>query len=101
MGTIRVRVTPRASRNEIAGRDAAGTLRVRLTAPPVEGAANRALVRLVADALGIPPSRVRIARGETGRVKTVDVDGIDDDELRKRLGPPADAGGERTAGETT
>ncbi|MGE0452499.1 MAG: DUF167 domain-containing protein [Vicinamibacteria bacterium] len=70
-----VRVQPRASREAILGeRD--GALRVRLTAPPVEGAANDALRRLLAKALGTAPSAVEILRGEHGRDKQVRVTGV-------------------------
>jgi uncharacterized protein YggU (UPF0235/DUF167 family) len=53
-----------------------GILRARVTAPPVEGAANAALVRLIADELGVPRRDVRIVSGETGRTKLVAVDGL-------------------------
>jgi uncharacterized protein len=68
-----VRVTPRASRNEIVGmRD--GVLVVRVTAPPVDDAANRAVVKLIAKRAGVAKSRVRIARGERGRDKRIEID---------------------------
>lgn len=70
-----VRVQPRASKDELAG-ERAGALLVRLTAPPLEGAANSALVRLLARALGVPPSAVEILRGESGRNKLVRVRGV-------------------------
>lgn len=73
---ITVRVTPRAGRNEIAGvRD--GTLMVRVAAPPVEGAANLAVGGLIAEALGIAPSRVRVVTGASGRRKVVALDDVD------------------------
>jgi uncharacterized protein len=74
--TFPVRVKPRAARDEIAG-ERAGALIVRLTSPPVEGAANAALCRLLARALGIAPSRVELLRGTTGRDKLVRVTGAD------------------------
>ena len=61
-------------------------LKARVAAPPVEGAANAALVRLVAKALGLPRSAVRIASGETARVKLLEIDGLDEAEVRRRLG---------------
>jgi len=73
--TLRVRVQPRASRDAIAG-ERAGALLVRLTAPPVEGAANAALLRLVARALGVPPSSIEILRGATGRDKLLRIAGV-------------------------
>ena len=69
-----VRVQPRASREGIDGvRE--GALRVRLTAPPVEGEANAALVRLLAGRLHLPKSAVRILSGERGRLKRIAVRG--------------------------
>jgi uncharacterized protein YggU (UPF0235/DUF167 family) len=58
---------------------------VRVRAAPVEGAANTALERLLADALGLPKSRVSVARGASARVKTVEIDGLDEAEVRRRL----------------
>ena len=77
-GTVRfeVRLTPRGSRNLVDGVAEDGSLRVRVTAPPVDGAANRSLIRLLADALGVPPSAVTIESGETGRRKRVAVEGV-------------------------
>lgn len=72
---FRVRVQPRACRAEVAGPHG-DALRVRLTAPPVEGAANAQLVALLADRLGVPKSAVTIARGAHGRSKVVEVAGV-------------------------
>ncbi|MCD6024700.1 MAG: hypothetical protein K0Q91_1616 [Fibrobacteria bacterium] len=69
---IPVRVTPRASKNEILG-ISDGRLRVRLQAPPVEGAANKALSVFLADVLGLPPSAVTVDRGRSGREKMLRV----------------------------
>jgi len=81
---ISVRLTPRASRDEIAGwRD--DVLRVRVTAPPVEGKANDALARLLAKALDVPKSRVGVVTGTASRDKTVAIDGLTLDEVRARL----------------
>ncbi len=87
METVRlsVRLTPRASREEIAGFEGE-TLRVRVTAPPVEGRANRALVRLLAKRLGLPRGAVRVVTGQTSCSKVVAVDGLDAVELRRRIG---------------
>ena len=78
---LAVRVTPRASRSEIGGIvDAPGgqsALAVRLRAPPVEGAANRALAELLAAELGVPKRAVSIAAGETSRLKVVRIEGAD------------------------
>ena len=81
---IRVRLTPRAARNEVTGwRD--GFLLVRLTAPPVEGAANAALVRLLASALGLPKGAVRIVAGLKSRDKTVAIEGMTERAIRDAL----------------
>jgi uncharacterized protein (TIGR00251 family) len=77
-------VQPRASRTEVAG-VLGDQLRVRLTAPPVDGAANEALVRFLAERLGVPRSAVRLVSGEAGRSKVVAVDGIGMSEARARL----------------
>ncbi len=80
-----VRLQPRASRDEVVGWRA-GTLVVRVTAPPVDGRANDALCRLVARRLRVAPSRVAVVRGHTARDKVVRVEGIGDDALRAALG---------------
>jgi uncharacterized protein (TIGR00251 family) len=72
--TLRVRVSPRASRDEVAG-ERNGALVVRLTAPPVEGQANSALVRFLARHLGVAPSAVSVARGAKTRDKVLLVAG--------------------------
>ncbi|MGA2384398.1 MAG: DUF167 domain-containing protein [Gemmatimonadales bacterium] len=76
-GGIRILVSasPRASRTEVAG-VAEGRLRVRVAAPPVEGAANQELVRFLAKSLGVPPSAVAVTAGAAGRRKTVLVRGV-------------------------
>ena len=85
MARIEFRVTPRAGRNALGGFDAEGRLSVRLAAPPVEGRANAALVTFLAEILGIPARRITIVRGETARVKLVEVEGMTDLELRSLL----------------
>ncbi|HWV58005.1 MAG TPA: DUF167 domain-containing protein [Longimicrobiales bacterium] len=82
---LRVRVQPRASRTEIAG-EHDGALRVRLTSPPVEGAANRQLVELLADTFRIPKSAVRVVSGESGRSKLVELEGVSRDDVARVLG---------------
>jgi uncharacterized protein (TIGR00251 family) len=82
---LRVRVKPRSSRDGLAG-EQEGALVVRLQAPPVEGAANEALVRVLARALGTPRSDVRIVRGDTARLKLVEIAGLPLAVVRERLG---------------
>jgi uncharacterized protein (TIGR00251 family) len=79
---LRVRVTPRAKRSELAGRRADGVLLARVAAPPVEGKANAALCALIAQALGVPKSRVSVVRGAGAREKTVRVEGVSEEALR-------------------
>ena len=82
---LAVRVQPRASREEITGWREDGVLLVRLSAPPVDGRANRALCRLIARAVGVAPSRVAVVRGERSRDKVVRVEGISAESLRSAL----------------
>ena len=56
-----------------------------MTRPPADGEANRAVLRLVAKAIGVPPTRLVLVSGERSRRKRLRVDGLDDDELERRL----------------
>jgi uncharacterized protein (TIGR00251 family) len=89
-GLLRVRVQPRASRAAIGAWREDGTLTVRVTAPPVAGRANAAVGALLATALGVPVSAVRVVHGERGRDKLVRVTGLTPAQIRRRL-----EGGER------
>ena len=81
---LSVRVTPRARKSEIAGsRDDA--LLVRVAAPPVEGAANDALVALFADRLGVARRAIRIVSGERGRQKRIAIAGVTTAFVQDRL----------------
>ena len=79
--TLVVRVTPRSHKNEIAGADGKA-LRVKLTAPPVGGAANAALCEFLARALGVRKSAVTLVAGQSSRHKVVRVEGITADQVR-------------------
>jgi uncharacterized protein (TIGR00251 family) len=83
-GSIRfaVHVQPRAARTEIVGLHG-DALKVRLTAPPANGAANAALVELLADALGVARRCVRIVAGATSRGKIVEVNGVNVENIRR------------------
>jgi uncharacterized protein (TIGR00251 family) len=84
--TLRVRVQPRSSRDQVGGvRD--GALLVRLTAPPVEGAANAALARVLGRALSLPPSAVQLVHGSRGRDKLVRVEGTTATQVLALAGP--------------
>ncbi|HEX4718669.1 MAG TPA: DUF167 domain-containing protein [Thermoleophilaceae bacterium] len=72
---LKVRVQPGSSRNEVAGRRD-GAVVVRVTASPVDGKANKAACKLLAELCGIPASRVEIVRGETRRDKVVRLGGL-------------------------
>jgi uncharacterized protein (TIGR00251 family) len=79
--SFEVRVAPRASRNRVLGVQE-GALKVALTAPPVAGAANEALKKLLSKALGVSKSNVEILRGDRGRVKVLRVHGVSAADLR-------------------
>jgi uncharacterized protein YggU (UPF0235/DUF167 family) len=81
---ITVRATPRSGRDSIEA-GAGGVFLVRVTAPADEGKANAAVCRVVADALGLPKSAVAVVRGHTARTKTLEIAGVDDDEVVARL----------------
>ena len=85
---VSVRVTPRAGRDALAGasRDEAGQYRllVKVAAPPADGAANTAVVAVVAKAFGVAKSYVRILRGETAREKLLLIEG-DTEKLEARF----------------
>ena len=83
---FRLRVQPRASRTELAGVHG-NSLRIRVAAPPVDGAANEALVRFLADTLGVSLAAVRLAAGIRGRSKVVEVEGVTVAAARARLLP--------------
>lgn len=81
---LKLHVTPRGSRSEITGwRE--DTLCVKITAPPVEGAANAAILKFIADSLGVRKSQVELVSGERSREKTVRISGLSDADIRERV----------------
>ncbi len=84
---ISVRVTPRGGRNSIDAWDG-DVLRVRVAAVPADGAANEAVIALLAKALAVPKSAITIASGGSSRTKLVDVSGMSLVEIRHALGAP-------------
>jgi uncharacterized protein len=82
---LAVRVTPRSSRNEIVEITSDGTVRIRLTAPPVEGKANEALRSYLADILEVPKSNIEIVAGTSGRDKLVSVLDMDAETLHHKI----------------
>lgn len=85
---INVYVQPRASKTVIAGMHD-GCVKIRLAAPPVDGAANAALIEFVAQQVGVAKSRVRITAGLTSRRKTVEVEGVTAEQVSGALSLPA------------
>jgi uncharacterized protein (TIGR00251 family) len=83
--TIEIRVIPRARKTELAGSRHSALL-VRLAAPPVDGAANEALISFIAERLRVPVRSVRIVAGERSRQKRLLVAGLRADDVRARLG---------------
>lgn len=82
--TFSVRVTPRSSRSEIVG-EFDGAVKVRLSSPPVDGAANAELIKLFAKKLGVARSAVAIVSGETSKTKRLRVTGVTAGQLRHLL----------------
>jgi len=86
---LAVQVLPRAGKNEVVGVQG-DVIKIRLTAPPVEGAANAALIGFLADTLGVAKGRIEIVAGETSRRKLVTILGMTPAEVERRLlGPGA------------
>lgn len=84
MADLAIRVQPRAKRSEVAG-ERGGAVVIRVSAPPVDGKANEAVCRLIAERVGVPRSAVRVVRGESSRDKVVRIDGLSADEARTVL----------------
>ena len=84
MARVTVKVHPRAKRSAIAGR-LGEAWKLDLNAPPVDGKANDECIRFFAELAGVPRSRVRIVTGSTARLKVVEVTGLEQAELERRL----------------
>jgi uncharacterized protein (TIGR00251 family) len=84
--SLAIKLQPRASANEI-GEPLGNELRVKVTAPPVEAAANEALIRLLAETMDCPRGRVEILRGHTSRHKVIKLHGLAADAVLPRLNP--------------
>lgn len=82
---LSVKVQPRASRNEI-GEPLGNELRIKVTAPPVDAAANEALVRLLAEKLDCPRGQVELLRGHTSRHKLIRLHGLSPETVLAKLG---------------
>jgi uncharacterized protein (TIGR00251 family) len=84
MARIAIKVHPRAKRTAITGR-LGGAYKVDLKAPPVDGKANEECIRFFAELAGVPRSAVRIVQGAAGRMKIVEIEGLEMAEIEKRL----------------
>jgi uncharacterized protein (TIGR00251 family) len=82
---LAVRVTPRASRNQIVEVTGDGTVRIRIAAAPADGEANEKLVAFLAEVLNVPRSRLEIVAGSTGRDKLISVLDMDAATVHKRI----------------
>lgn len=89
MARISVKVTPNAKQSEIIGWvepvDGGQALRIKLKAPPVDGKANKELVRFLARILGVPKNAVSTLRGEKSRLKSVEIGGLSGESIRERI----------------
>lgn len=84
---IEVKVVSRAKKNQISGIMEDGSLKVRVAAPPVDGKANRALIKLLADTLNIPKTDVAIISGLQSRNKTISIEGMSFEEYHQIIEP--------------
>ena len=84
MARISFAVSPGAKRTELVGKHGDGW-KARVAAPPERGRANEALVELLAEALGVPRSSIRVVAGQSAKAKLVEVDGLAAEELERRL----------------
>ncbi len=82
---LAVRVTPRASQNEIVELMEDGTIKVRIAAPPSDDEANEALIKFMAEVLGVPKSRLDIVAGASGRDKLISVVDMDAETAHQRI----------------
>jgi len=82
---LSVRLQPRASSSGVVG-VVGEALKIRVTAPPVDGAANEMLVRVLSDTFGIPASRIAIVAGMTSRSKVVELSGVTESDVRRITG---------------
>ena len=84
VANISLRVHPGAARNEVAG-FTDGVLRVKVSAPPVKGKANRELIAFLSQMLGVAQGSLTIIKGHTSRNKVIAIDGLSQEEVMERL----------------
>ncbi len=82
---LKIRLQPRASKDEVIGRQG-DEIKVRITAPPVEGAANKHLIKFISKRLGVKPSSVELTAGHKGRSKVLKIEGLTLAEAETALG---------------
>lgn len=83
---VSVKLQPRASRNKLGGK-AGDELKIYVTAPPVDSAANKALIQLMADTLDLPKRMVQLVKGQTSRSKTLLVQGMNATQFGEKISP--------------
>jgi len=81
---LEVQVQPRSSRNQVVG-EQDGRLKIKITAPPVEGEANQALINFLAQILDIPRKNIKLLKGESSRHKLIEISGLNEQELGEKL----------------
>ena len=86
--TLSIRVLPRSSKNEIVGKQD-DVYRIKLTAPAIEGKANKALTTLLAKRLGLPKANIQIISGERSRAKTIRIQGLRPEQVEALLIQPS------------
>ncbi|HBU06571.1 MAG TPA: YggU family protein [Candidatus Magasanikbacteria bacterium] len=74
MKIIKIKVTPRSSKNEIVETMSDGTIKIKLKAPPVDGEANKELIKFLSTEWKIPKSKIKIVKGQTSRTKTIEIE---------------------------
>ncbi len=84
MATLKLRIVPNAKRDEVVG-EYGDAVKVKVAAPAVDGKANGALLEFLAQKFGVPARAVSLLMGDKSRDKVVFVEGVETDELRKRL----------------
>jgi uncharacterized protein (TIGR00251 family) len=82
---LTIRVTPRARKTELGGVLEDGTVRIRVAAPPVEGKANKALVKYLSELFGVRKNKIEIVAGEKGLDKIISIDGMPATEVEERI----------------
>jgi uncharacterized protein (TIGR00251 family) len=90
MAMVRVHVVPNAKQNKVAG-EYGDAVRIKLRAPAIEGKANAALIRFLAELLGLPPHAIVLEQGHRSRHKLVRIDGLSAAEVLKHLSAQSDA----------